>query len=58
MEKVIHKITFERAEESDRAYWASKSPEEKIEALWRMRYQFHGGQQITKVIRKVPHAGR
>jgi len=55
MEKVLKKVTFEEAEQLDREYWAGKSISEKLQALTRLRFQFHGGQRIVKVLQRVPH---
>jgi len=36
-------------------YWATKSMAEKLEALTRLRMQYHGGQRLVKVLQRVPH---
>jgi hypothetical protein len=55
MEKVIRRVTHEEAEKLDIEFWSSKTIQEKLEALTRLRMQFHGGQRLVKVIQKVPH---
>ncbi|HEX5172462.1 MAG TPA: hypothetical protein VFW11_24970 [Cyclobacteriaceae bacterium] len=53
MEKIIKRVKYSDAEEEDFEFWLSKSPEEKLTALTRMRINYHGGKRMVKVLRKV-----
>lgn len=55
MEKVIRKVTFEEAEKLDDEYWAERTILEKLEVLTRLRFQFHSGQRIVKVLQRIPN---
>lgn len=45
--------SFEEAEERDRAYWRSRTPEERMEALEVMRRIFYGEDRCTGRIERV-----
>ena len=53
MEKVIRKVSFKDAEKLDMEFWSKKSITEKIEVLTRLRFQYHGGARLKKVVALV-----
>ena len=54
MEKVVKKLTFQEAEEEeDEKFWMDKSPQEKIQALTRLRLIFHGGKRLEKILKRT-----
>ena len=53
MEKVVKKLTFQEAEEEDEKFWMNKTPQEKIQALTRLRLIFHGGKRLEKILKKT-----
>lgn len=55
MEKVVKKLTFKEAEEEDEKFWANKTPQEKIQALTKLRLTYHGGKRIEKVLHRLPY---
>jgi hypothetical protein len=55
MEKVVRKLSFKEAEEEDEKYWMSKTPQERIEVLTKLRLTFHGGKRLEKVLHRAPY---
>ena len=61
MEKVVTrwKSGDPAAEKADLAYWLSRTPEERIEAVELLRRQMHGDpgrlQRVARVFRRGPH---
>jgi hypothetical protein len=58
MEKVVRKLSFQEAEKEDEKFWLNKTPQEKLEALTRLRVTYHGGQRLKKIIHRVPYDRR
>ena len=61
MDKTLRKVTFEEADKKDIAFWKSKSSEEKLDALQRLRDLYYelnnesrkGFQRIYRVIKQA-----
>ena len=58
IQKIVTKLTLKEASSTkqDLAYWLSKTPEERVEALEYLRRQFHGNrarlQRTARVIQR------
>ncbi len=53
MEKIIKRVKYSDSEEEDFEFWLSKTPQEKLTALTKLRTGYHGGQRMVKVIKKI-----
>lgn len=61
MEKTIKKLTFEEAEKEDIVYWKSKTPEERLDELQRLREIYYslsnenrkGFQRFYRIIKQA-----
>ena len=49
--------SFEEADEADKTYWHSKSPQERLEALELMRQINYGYNPITERLQRVLEVG-
>ena len=53
IEKVVRKISFEKAEELDDIFWAEKTEEERLRVLIDLRNTFWGGEPKMPKIQKI-----